>query len=103
VIAARYSYRVNAAGQIDSLLGQTWAPAGSMHLDDVNRSIWNGPFDTDERDLLRVMFSILCADRLSPRRDVRVRRGARVLSWRAISSRSAPMRGSRPAFPSKMP
>ena len=81
MIASEYRYRVDATGYIHSLQGDARVPAGWILLEGVRRPSRLGHFTVSERDLLRVMASILSADRLSPRRDVRLRRGARDLAW----------------------
>ena len=76
-----YTYRVDPAGQIHSLIGEKWAATGSILLDGVRSTSALGPLARCERDLLRVMGSILAADRLSPRRGIGLRRAVRDLSW----------------------
>ena len=86
MIPREYEYFVDSAMHIHSSVGENWTASGSMLLDGVAL----GPFTTCERDLLRVMASILAADRLSPRRNVGLRRSARNLAWqRAIRLRVA--------------
>lgn len=95
-----HSYRVDAAGHIHAFVGEAWVATGSIMLDGVSRANALGPFDRCARDLLRVMGSILAADRLSPRRDG-LRRAARDLSWqRTIRLRIAVEDPSRWAGPS---
>lgn len=85
MIAREYRYDVDAAGRIRSAVGDSWSPTGAMVLDGVRKTTWLGPFEQCERDLLRVMASILDADRLSPRRIASGARAARDLAWqRAI-------------------
>lgn len=80
-----YRYDVDATGHIRSGAGDVVAPTGVMVLDGIRRTTWLGPFDVCERDLLRVMASVVDADRLSPRRITEGGRAARDLSWqRAI-------------------
>jgi 7-cyano-7-deazaguanine synthase in queuosine biosynthesis len=81
VIAPEYHYRVDATGHIHSRIGELWVPGGSVFFDGVRRTSCLGPFDTSERDLLRVMTSIVCADRLSPRKSVRLRGAIRNFAW----------------------
>jgi hypothetical protein len=81
MIAREYRYSVDPAGRIQSSLGEAWGVGGSMLLDGTPKTNWLRPFDASQRDLLRVAASILCADRMSPRRDARFRRAARDLAW----------------------
>ncbi len=90
MIPREYKYFVDSAMHIHSSDGGNWTASGSMLLDGVRKSSALGPFTTCERDLLRVMASILAADRLSPRRNVGLRRSSRNLAWqRAIRLRVA--------------
>jgi 7-cyano-7-deazaguanine synthase in queuosine biosynthesis len=90
MIPREYSYDVDAEGRIRSGSGDVWTPTGVMLLDGIRRTTWLGPFDVCERDLLRVMASVLDADRLSPRRVTEGRRATRSLSWqRTIELRIA--------------
>jgi 7-cyano-7-deazaguanine synthase in queuosine biosynthesis len=65
----QYAYEVDATSRILCESTNTaWESAGSYVLDGVHSTVsWLGPFETPERDLLRVMAAILDVDRLSPR------------------------------------
>lgn len=80
-MARDFSYRVDAAGHVCTFRGEEAVATGSIVLDGVSRATAVGPFDRAERDLLRVMGSILAADRLSPRRGSGLRRTTRDLAW----------------------
>lgn len=87
-----YSYNVDATGRICTLVENTsWQRTGAVLLDGVQKTAtWFGPFQTPERDLLRVTAALLHADRLSPRRPAPARGVARDLAWqRSIGVRIA--------------
>jgi hypothetical protein len=56
-------------------------PAARLVFDGANEPTWLGPFRADERDLLRVMASVVEADRLSPRQMSDGRGGPLPLAW----------------------
>ncbi len=76
-----YRYQIDAVGGIRAASGEFLEPTGRVVLDGVQKTSWLGPLEPCERDLLRVMASILDADRLSPRRLKSGPRATRDLSW----------------------
>lgn len=74
----RYQYSVDSGGVIRSICGSDEISVGYSSFD---RLLASGPFRASERDLLRVMSSILCIDRLSPRRPTQGGRIHRSLAW----------------------